>query len=409
MKYLLILFALTLATVSRGAFFPNQFTTNDNPTARGVVTQIVTSLTSTGGVSATQVTNIASALDAQKSNFVTFATGSQNTTNTIYEGIGALAYFGVDTDLGFASVHTNAQKTEFAMYSDKGANTTSNSQWYLELNSDLGLDNLFQVRSGNSRSGSHTISLTPSSVREAFVINGNTIMDINNGDLTATGTVRAMNGAFTNIVSSGGTNLHTLAAANFNAATFLTNWANSISNLAQTKQQGSATLTNISGTGAATNENSTALQIDTGILSLSPGVLSNLNASTIAVIGNLISNLTATKFSIQQPAITTSNLLISFNTNVYECVGLTNVQLTNLVEELTGVNARAKVVVRNTLGVSVPVMLPAFGAQHGYYFHTNGLNDILSASVAPPGTNTVYSLEVDGTNIYASVTYWRHP
>lgn len=174
----------------------------------------------------------------------------------------------------------------------------------------------------------------------------------------------------------------------------------------------SAVTTNLIGTVAnnVTNENSTALQINTGTLTLSPGVISNLNASTIDVpAGNIVSNVVQVKYQIQQPPITASNLLVSFNTNNYECVGLTNIQVTNIVEETTGVNAKAKIVVRNTLSVSVPIMWPAFGAQHGYYFHTNGLNDTLSATVAPPGTNTVIGLEIDGTNVYPSVTYWRHP
>lgn len=178
-------------------------------------------------------------------------------------------------------------------------------------------------------------------------------------------------------------------------------------------QTGDNAISNLVGTVAknVTNENSTALQIDSGTLSLTPGVASNLVASTIDVPGsaNVISNLAGLKYGICLPAITVSNLVVSFNTNVIECVGLTNVQLTNIVEELNGVNGQCRVVIRNTLSVSVPVLLPAFGAQHGYYFHTNGLNDVLSATVAPPGTNTVFSFAADGTNIYPRVTYWRHP
>ena len=122
----------------------------------------------------------------------------------------------------------------------------------------------------------------------------------------------------------------------------------------------------------------------------------------------IVTNLLA-KQLIQQPAITVSNLFLSGWTNNYECVGLTNIHLTNIVEEATGVNSRIKVAIRNTLSVSVPVLLPAFGAQHGYFFHTNSNNDVLSATVAPPGTNTVFTLEIDGTNVYPTVTYWRNP
>lgn len=140
-------------------------------------------------------------------------------------------------------------------------------------------------------------------------------------------------------------------------------------------------------------------------------VLSNLvnNTSIDFQPGNVITNVGNILSFIHIPAITVSNILMNWQTNNHEMVGCTNALLTNIVELPTGVNHKFKVVIRNTLAVSVPVLLPAFGAQHGYYFHTNGFNDILQATVAPPGTNTVYSFEVDGTNVYPAVTHWRHP
>lgn len=54
-------------------------------------------------------------------------------------------------------------------------------------------------------------------------------------------------------------NIPTGAMANVVATDYLTNWANAISNLAQTKQHGSSTLTNLSGTGAITNVFSASL------------------------------------------------------------------------------------------------------------------------------------------------------
>lgn len=149
----------------------------------------------------------------------------------------------------------------------------------------------------------------------------------------------------------------------------------------------------VSGTGATAKTNAPTLNNAT-----------LLNTTTATTVSNLANNL----FAIFAPPITASNLVVDFKTNNIECVGLTNVILTNLVELATGINAKVKVVIRNVNGSSVALVLPAFGAQHGYYWHTNGLNDTLAA-VAPPGSNTVFSLEADGTNIYPSVTYWRHP
>lgn len=126
-------------------------------------------------------------------------------------------------------------------------------------------------------------------------------------------------------------------------------------------------------------------------------------------VATLLSNLTAVKYAVHIPPVTASNILVTATTNVHELVGLTNVVLTNIVEQATGASGSVEVHIRNTQSGSIPVVLPAFGSQHGYYFHTNGLNDVLSASIAPPGTNTVWSMRVVGTNVYPSVTYWRHP
>lgn len=133
------------------------------------------------------------------------------------------------------------------------------------------------------------------------------------------------------------------------------------------------------------------------------------NGSISVDVATLLSNLTAVKYAVHIPPVTASNILVTAVTNVHELVGLTNVVLTNIVEQATGASGSVEVHIRNTQSGSIPVVLPAFGAQHGYYFHTNGLNDVLSASIAPPGTNTVWSMRVVGTNVYPSVTYWRHP
>jgi hypothetical protein len=171
----------------------------------------------------------------------------------------------------------------------------------------------------------------------------------------------------------------------------------------------STVLQNLNGTGAITNENSPALQVNSGVISLTPGVLSNLVASAIAVALNGFSNVANVRYAIHQPAITESNLFIGGATNNYECVGSTNIQITNIVEEVTGVNTKLKIAIRNTLSVGVPIMWPAYGAQHGYFFNTNGYVDVRAVTVAPPGTNTVIALEIDGTNVYPAVTFWPRP
>lgn len=134
----------------------------------------------------------------------------------------------------------------------------------------------------------------------------------------------------------------------------------------------------------------------------------NLTLTITASVPPVVTNVANVKYAIQQPAITASNLVLNLDTNNFQCTGLTNIILTNWSALAYGVNGKVKVAIENTIGVSVPIVWPAFGSQHGLYkFHTNGLNDVLTATVAPPSTNTIASFEVDGTNIYGSVTYWK--
>lgn len=169
-------------------------------------------------------------------------------------------------------------------------------------------------------------------------------------------------------------------------------------------------LTNLTGTVAnnVTNENSTALQINTGTLTLSPGVISNLVASTIDVSpGNIITNVIAQKWNIWTNYVqTASNFVFAFTTNRYELKNQTNVIFTNIVEEATAVGADMAVHVHNTTGVTMGLVWPSYGAQHGYFFQTNINNPILTTTTLTTGKHGVASFTAFGTNIFATWTEW---
>ena len=169
-------------------------------------------------------------------------------------------------------------------------------------------------------------------------------------------------------------------------------------------------LTNLVGTVAknVTNENSTALQIDSGTLTLSPSVLSNLNASTIDIApGNIVTNVIAQKWNIWTNYVqTVSNFVFSFNTNRYELKNQTNVVFTNIVEEATAVGADMAVHIHNTTGVTMGLVWPAYGAQHGYFFQTNINNPILTTTTLTTGKHGVAAFTAFGTNLFATWTEW---
>ncbi len=134
--------------------------------------------------------------------------------------------------------------------------------------------------------------------------------------------------------------------------------------------------------------------------------LSNVAASaaTFATSGQ-ISNLTALKFAVHQPSVASSNLVLSFGTNRVECVGLTNLVLTNLVEEASAISADMTVVVRATTG-NTTLVWPSYGAQHGYFLRTNQNNYVLGWAAVTNGKAAVISFSAFGTNIFATITEW---
>ena len=157
-----------------------------------------------------------------------------------------------------------------------------------------------------------------------------------------------------------------------------------------------------------TNENSTALQIDSGVLSLSPGALSNFVASTINVTpNNVISNLGAIKGLIWTNYVqTVSNFVFSFNTNYVELKNQTNAVFTNIVEEATGVRGNIEIHIHNTTGVTMGLVWPAYGAQHGYFFGTNINNPIITTTSLTTGKHGIASIACFGTNLFATWTEW---
>ena len=181
-------------------------------------------------------------------------------------------------------------------------------------------------------------------------------------------------------------------------------------------QASSMVVSNLIGTvgNNVTNENTPAMQINSGTLTLTPGVVSNLVASSIGIpagAGNIVSNIQQLKFkATASPAITTSNLLINFNTNRYFLTGLTNAIFTNLVEESTSAldTPDTTVFIKNTTAVTMGLVWPAYGAQHGYFIRTNANNPVISTTSLAAGAIGVASITVmpDGTNMFLTFTTW---
>ena len=176
------------------------------------------------------------------------------------------------------------------------------------------------------------------------------------------------------------------------------------------RQGGSSVLTNLAGTVAnnVTNENSTMLQINSGTLTVSPGAVSNLNSSTIDFQpNNVITNYGGLKGVIWTNYVqTASNFVFSFNTNYVELKNQTNVVFTNIVEEATGIRGNIEAHVHNTTGVTMGLVWPAYGAQHGYYFGTNANNPIITTTTLASGSHAIVSFSCFGTNIFATITTW---
>lgn len=172
-----------------------------------------------------------------------------------------------------------------------------------------------------------------------------------------------------------------------------------------------AVLTNLVGTVAnnVTNENSTVLQINSGTLTLSPGNVSNLVNNTTLDFqpGNVITNIGGLKGWVWTNYVqTVSNFVFSFNTNYVELKNQTNVVFTNLVEEATAIRGNIEVHIHNTTGVTMGLVWPAYGAQHGYFFNTNANNAVLATTSLASGSHLVASFSCFGTNIFGTATTW---
>lgn len=116
---------------------------------------------------------------------------------------------------------------------------------------------------------------------------------------------------------------------------------------------------------------------------------------------------TALKWNIWTNYVqTASNFVFSFNTNRYELKNQTNVVFTNIVEEATAVGADLSVHIHNTTGVTMGLVWPGYGAQHGYFFQTNINNPILTSTSLATGKHGVASFTAFGTNIFATWNEW---
>jgi hypothetical protein len=136
----------------------------------------------------------------------------------------------------------------------------------------------------------------------------------------------------------------------------------------------------------------------TATIAIGPGNVSNLISSSIDFpANNVVSNVGQIKFNLQQPGITVSNLVISPNTNRWMVRGLTNVVFTNLVEE-AGTSGDISIYVHNTTAVTMGLVWPAYGSQHGYHFKTNANNPVLTYTSLATGLSGVASFSWYDTN-----------
>jgi hypothetical protein len=161
----------------------------------------------------------------------------------------------------------------------------------------------------------------------------------------------------------------------------------------------------ISGTLTVDSVSTPTLNV-TNDITASNAALGYLTVTNTAVV-NLISNLANVKWKPAVPSITQSNLVLSFLTNRYYCDGLTNLVLTNIVEELHAtVSTDLSIFVRNTNGVNCALVWPAYGIQHGYFFRTNIYNPVLAWAAVTNNKSAVISLTCWGTNVFATITEW---
>lgn len=103
---------------------------------------------------------------------------------------------------------------------------------------------------------------------------------------------------------------------------------------------------------------------------------------------------------------TVSNFVFTFNTNSVELKNQTNVIFTNIVEEATASGGSLEVHIHNTTGVTMGLVWPAYGSQHGYYFQTNVNNPIITTTTLASGAHGIAAFKAFGTNIFATFTTW---
>jgi hypothetical protein len=161
----------------------------------------------------------------------------------------------------------------------------------------------------------------------------------------------------------------------------------------------------LNASGDLTNATTTAAEIE-HVAGVTSAIQTQLD-SKVAYTGTpgTISNVNAIIFAAHSPAITTSNLFLSFDTNLHTCIGLTNLVLTNWQERATG-SDDMNLFVHNTTAVTMGIVWPAYGAQHGYWFGTNANNDVLSSTSIASGGRRLISVKRVGTNLFPTITTW---
>ncbi len=174
------------------------------------------------------------------------------------------------------------------------------------------------------------------------------------------------------------------------------------------KQSASMVLSNLVGTVAnnVTNESSTQLQINSGTLTLSPGVLSNLVVSGVEFpTSGVVSNINNHVFALQSALIPTnsslSNIVVNFRTNRVSMTLTNNATFTNY----TGVDATTAADVSFMIFpqlINRGVNWPVSGASYdGTYFRTNANSPLWTTLTQ--GVAYVYSLSRYGTNVVGTL------